>query len=244
MSPRIIPCLLLDGRNLVKTNGFTRPRYIGDPMNAVRVFSEKGADELMLLDIGATARGSIDILYLEKLTAECRTPLSYGGGITSLDDIAAVVRCGVEKVVLRTAALRDPSFVHRAADTFGNSTISVCVDYRESAGTRKLLTCGQKTAHIDPLHWATQAAARGAGEIIFQAADRDGRRTGYDTELLQKACSVLNVPVVALGGARTINDLEGLAQLAPVSGMAAGSLFLFNGRHDAVILSYTNNIHV
>ncbi|MBF0253985.1 MAG: imidazole glycerol phosphate synthase subunit HisF [Candidatus Omnitrophica bacterium] len=241
MNPRrVIPCLLLGEEGLVKTVRFKSPKYVGDPLNAVRIFNEKEADELILLDITATVRSKPPRFELiREVSGECFMPLAYGGGIRSLADMEKIFKCGVEKVVLNTIALEKPELVREAARRFGSQSIVVCVDYRRNFWNRSNARTrhGSRRVNMSELEAVRQLAAEGAGEIILQSVDRDGTRTGYDLERIREVSDSVGVPVVALGGAGSAEDLD-RALKSGASAAAAGSLFVLHGKHRAVLISY------
>jgi len=229
---------------LVKTQGFKDPKYVGDPINAVRIFNEKEADELMVLDIDASVNGTEpDFELIAKLAAECRMPLCYGGGVTTAEQAARIVDLGVEKVAVSTAAIVDPSLLTRIAAAVGRQSVVAVLDVRKRSGLfakgYELVTHNAKKAHkLDPLTVAAELQAAGAGEIVINSVDRDGVMQGYDLELASHVKRVLNVPVTFLGGAGSLADLGELIQRLGVVGAAAGSLFVFKGKYRAVLINY------
>lgn len=238
MRPRLIPVLLLDrDRRIVKTVRFGKRTYIGDPFNIVRLFNEKEVDEICMLDIDVTRDGrTIDTGFLTELAAECFMPLSYGGGIAAGAPVDALARAGVEKFVVGTAA-PNHSFVRSLADTFGSQAIVGCVDYRNDESPTAFATGGTVSLNRDPLDHARALQDAGAGEIILQSIDRDGIRQGMDLDLIARVSSAVGVPLVALGGAGDVSDLEA-ALAAGASAAASGSVFSFIGRLRAVLINY------
>jgi cyclase len=240
MIPRVIPVLLLSEGGLVKTVRFRDPRYVGDPINAVRIFNEKQTDELLLLDIDATRHGKgPDYGAIEEIASEAFMPVGYGGGIRDLKMATRLIQLGVEKVVVNTAALEDPDGVSRIADHLGSSTIVLSIDAVPSrAGTWEVVTrSGTQRTGLDVRAQAEAAQALGAGELIVTAVERDGTMQGYDLSLIRAVASVVDIPVVASGGAASLDDLA-RGVLAGAAAVAAGSLFVFHGRHRAVLLTY------
>ena len=238
--PRVIPCLLIDGLGLVKTTKFKDRTYLGDPVNTVRIFNDKGADELTLLDINASPRAAgpqFDLLA--EIASEAFMPLAYGGGVTSVDEIRRILALGFEKVVLNTVAATNPNFIDEAARVFGRSTIVVSIDVnRPRFGDPEVRTMsGARKVGIAPVDYAVNMAQRGAGEILLTSIDRDGTQKGYDLDLVRAVSAAVNVPVVSCGGAGSVADL-GNAVGAGASAAAAGSLFVFSGRHRAVLITY------
>ena len=241
---RIIPCLLVHKGGLVKTQGFKDPKYVGDPINAVRIFNEKGADELMVLDIDATVnKVAPDFALIAKLAAECRMPLCYGGGVTTADQAARIVDMGVEKVAVSAAAIANPSLLTQMADAVGRQSVVAVIDVRKRTG---LLAKGyevrthncQISFKVEPLTLAMQLQQAGAGEIVVNAIDRDGQMQGYDLELAEQFKQKLNVPLTFLGGAGSLDHLSDLISKLGLVGAAAGSLFVFKGKYRAVLINY------
>jgi cyclase len=240
LGPRVIPVLLLGADGLVKTVRFGSPRYVGDPINAVRIFNEKEVDELILLDLEATPGGRpprFDLI--EEVAQECFMPLCYGGGVRSLEDMQTLVTRGVEKVAVTTAAVEDPALVTAAAERFGSSSVVVGIDVKRGWLRRPTVWThgGRRNTGHDPVAWAVEMEKRGAGEILLNSVDRDGTMSGYDSALIKAVAEAVGVPVIACGGASTVEDLLGVLSLG-ASAAAAGSLFVFQGKHRAVLISY------
>jgi cyclase len=232
--------LLLTRDGLVKTTRFSRPTYVGDPLNAVRIFNEKEVDELVVLDIEATLedRGPRFELVAQ-IAQECFMPLCYGGGVRSLADIDRLVALGVEKVALNTALVGCPGLLQTAARQFGSSTLVASLDVRRPRWRKPTIVsnAGRRDANRDPSTFARQVEGEGAGEILLNSIDRDGTMSGYDLDLVRAVSHSVSIPVVACGGAASTSSLlEALA--AGASAAAAGSLFVFHGRHRAVLINY------
>jgi cyclase len=244
LRPRIIPCLLVHQGGLVKTEAFKNPKYVGDPINAVRIFNEKEADELMVLDIDATAKkAEPDFGLIGKLAAECRMPLCYGGGVTTAEQAARIVDMGVEKVAVSAAAINNPSLLTVMAAAVGRQSVVAVLDVRKRSGlfakSYELCTHNGKTTHKqDPLALAMQLQDAGAGEIVVNSVDRDGQMQGYDLELALQFKQALKVPITFLGGAGSLEHLGELISKLGVVGAAAGSLFVFKGKYRAVLINY------
>lgn len=241
VSVRVIPCLLLRGQGLYKTVRFSRPQYLGDPINIVKLFNDKEVDELIFLDIAATREGrSPPFELLSTITSECFMPLCYGGGVNSIKDMRALYKLGMEKVSLNTAAVGQPSLLTEAAEEFGSQSVVVSIDVRKRMlGRYEVYTHGgTKGTRLDPMTVAVDAESRGAGEILLTAIDRDGTMQGYDVELVRRVSSAVNVPVVACGGAGNVHHLREAVRLGGASAAAAGSIFVFQGPHRAVLISY------
>ena len=244
LRPRIIPCLLVHQGGLVKTQAFKDPKYVGDPINAVRIFNEKEADELMVLDIDATAKKvEPDFNLIAKLAAECRMPLCYGGGVTTAEHVARIVDMGVEKVAVSAAAINNPSLLTEMAAAVGCQSVVAVLDVRKRSGLfakgYEVCTHNGKTIHKqDPVALAKQLQDAGAGEIVVNSVDRDGQMQGYDLELAMQIKQALKVPVTFLGGAGSLEHLGELVSRLGVVGAAAGSLFVFKGKYRAVLINY------
>jgi cyclase len=240
LNPRVIPCLLLDGEGLVKTERFARPKYVGDPINAIRIFNEKEVDELMLLDIGASRRGrGPNFALIEQVAGECFMPLCYGGGIRDAADARQLLAAGVEKVALQSAFFERPEVVREIADHAGSQAVVVSIDVEDDRrGQRRLRRPGRGTSPFASWEEAvTQAAALGAGEIMLTNADRDGTLGGLDLDLIREGSALVEVPLIAAGGANSLENI-GAAVSAGASAVAAGAFFVFYGPHRAVLITY------
>ena len=238
---RVIPCLLWKNGGLVKTVKFKNPTYVGDATNAIRIFNEKEVDELILLDIDASKKGSPpNVDLIKQIASECFMPLCYGGAVTTLEQIREVLFAGVEKVSINTKAVEDPSFIRKAAETYGSSTIVVCIDYKKSFLKGNIVTSkgGTVNSRYDPMDFAQLMEEMGAGEAVLNSIDRDGTMNGYDYELLNKIAEKLSIPVIALGGAGNMGHVAEVVRRTKVSAVAAGSMFVFQGPHKAVLISY------
>lgn len=238
--PRVLPCLTLRSEGLVKTARFGDPRYIGDPRNAVRIFNEKEVDELVLLDIFATVenRGP-QLALIREIVTEAFMPVAYGGGIRNIEDVRAIFKCGVEKVVLGKQAFTSPSLVIEVARQFGSQSLVVCVDVKKNLfGSYVVMVGGgRQSTKQDPVSYALNAEKLGAGEILLNSIDRDGTMEGYDLALINAVSGAVGIPVIACGGAGKAEDF-GAAVREGASAVAAGSLFVYHGRHRAVLISY------
>jgi cyclase len=238
---RIIPCLLVKDKGLVKTTRFSDPKYVGDPINAVRIFNEKEVDEVIVLDISASARNAEpDYVMIEHLAAECRMPFCYGGGVRTIDQVQRIIRLGVEKVAISAAALTDRALVPGAAAQVGSQSIVVVLDVRKVANDRHEIFThnGTRPTGLDPLTFASQLEAEGVGEIVINSIDNDGVMKGYDLELADRVRAVTTVPLTLLGGAGSLEDIKRLIARFGIIGAAAGSLFVFKGVYRAVLINY------
>jgi len=239
--PRVIPVLLLQGTALVKTRRFGAPVYLGDPINAVRIFNDLKADELVFLDIMASKNGRmVSLDFVRKVGEESNMPFSVGGGIRTVDDIRGVMGAGAEKVVLNTHAALNPSLVEAAANAFGSSTIVVCIDVKKDilGRWRTWILGGTKSTGHSPEEYARLMEQQGAGEIIVQSIARDGVMEGYDLNLIRRIADSISVPVIALGGAGSPEHLRQGYLEGHATGLAAGSLFVFQGPKRGVLINY------
>lgn len=238
---RIIPCLLLKNSGLVKTQKFKNPKYLGDPINIVRIFNDKEVDELLFLDICATKDSkSINYDMIFDIASECFMPLSYGGGIKSIEEIRKLLRIGVEKVAINSSTINNPNLVIEAAKIFGSSTIIASIDVKKNfLGKYEVyINGGSINTKIDPVIHAKKMQDLGAGEILINSIDRDGTMNGYDVKLIEMVSNAVNTPVIACGGAGNIQDLKDAVKIGKASAVAAGSMFVFQGPHKAVLISY------
>lgn len=246
LRPRIIPCLLVHDGGLVKTVNFKDPKYVGDPINAVKIFNEKSADELIVLDIDATVDNKEpDYKMIANLAAECRMPLCYGGGIKTPEQAKKIIGLGVEKIALSAAAVQTPDIISAIADEIGRQSVVVVIDIRKKTGLfskgYKVCTRNDSVQHnLDPIEFATKMQEMGAGEIVINSVDQDGKMTGYDYDYAVKLRKALSIPLTILGGAGSLNDLETLISKCGIIGAAAGSLFVFKGPYRAVLINYPN----
>jgi imidazole glycerol-phosphate synthase subunit HisF len=239
---RVIPCLLLRDGGLVKTLKFGKPKYVGDPVNAIRIFNEKEVDELMVLDITASREGrEPDFTLIERFAGECFMPLCYGGGVRTVEQARRLFSIGVEKICLQTAVIDDCALISEIASRFGNQSVIASIDVRKDIfGRRRLYASSAGKAH--PLPWQEQlrrVVAAGAGEVVLNSVDRDGVMQGMDLELIREASAAIGVPLIAVGGAGSLEDIRA-ATAAGASAVAAGAFFVFHGPHRAVLITYPN----
>jgi len=239
--PRIIPVLLLNEGHLVKSRGFKDYRYIGDPINAVRIFNDFNADELVFLDVSATKNSrAISLEMVRSIGEEANMPFCVGGGIRELSQIRQIISSGAEKVIIGTYAVMNPEFIRQASDEFGTSTITVCIDVKKKLfGKRQVWTTnGTRPSGLDPLQFAQLMESKGAGELIIQSIENDGMMKGYDLELVKTISENVAIPTIAMGGAGSLNDLRKAYKEAFASGLAAGSLFVYYGEKKGVLINY------
>jgi imidazole glycerol-phosphate synthase subunit HisF len=244
LRPRIIPCLLKKQDGLVKTVRFADPKYVGDPINAVRIFNEKAVDELIFLDIDATATGALpNVDLIRNVAAECRMPLCYGGGIKSVDVAARIIKLGVEKIAVSSLALDDPDTVRSMAVHLGSQSVVVVLDVKRNPrnGSYEVWTRnGTINTFRDVVDCAKAMEALGVGEITINSIDNEGTMQGYDLPLVRAVRDAVTLPMTALGGAGKLADIESLINEFGIIGAAAGSLFVFKGVYRAVLINYPN----
>lgn len=240
--PRVIPCLLLRGHGLVKTKKFKDAVYVGDPVNAVRIFSEKEADELTILDIDASKEGrEPNYELIEEIAGECLMPIGYGGGISTFAQVRRLIRSGVEKVVINsTAALGDMRVITESAASFGSQAVVGCIDVRHALlkGYRIMAKSGTVETSLKIEDHCQALVTAGAGEIFVNNIDGDGTMGGFDVKLIKRVADCVDVPVVACGGAGTIQHLSQAIREGGASAVSAGSMFVFHGKHRAVLINY------
>ena len=238
--PRVIPCLLLRRGGLVKTIGFSDPAYVGDPINAVRIFNEKEVDELVLLDIEASRTGA-EPRYdeIQEIVSEAFMPIAYGGGVRNIEQARRLVALGVEKIVVNSAALHEPQLIRALAERLGSSSTVVSINVKKDWRGRFRVydSARSETTKHDLLEHARRCVAEGAGELFLNDVARDGTGKGYDLELIQRVVQAVDVPVIACGGAGTLDHFTE-AVAAGASAVAAGSMFVYMGRHRAVMINY------
>jgi cyclase len=241
LRPRIIPCLTISQGKLVKTVRFKNPKYIGDPINAIKIFNDKEVDELVVLDIHASKNGTPpNFELIEEFCSECFMPLAYGGGITEMSQIEKLIRMGVEKVILQSAAHRNPQLVRDAVKKFGSQSISCVVDYQKKwykKGSEAVVLSGSVNVGRSPLDQALMLESLGVGELILQDIDREGTFTGYDLDQIELISGKLSIPLIALGGASSMNDM-GNALRSGASAASAASFFIMHPVHRAVLITY------
>jgi cyclase len=233
--------LLLKNKGLVKTVQFQNPTYVGDPINAVRIFNDKEVDELIFLDTTASIeRRPPSFEFISKITGECFMPLSYGGGIRKLEDIKTILSLGVEKICVNSYAVENPAFIQAAADIAGSSSVVAVLDVKKNArGTYEVFThSGTRPTGLDPAQFAVEMERRGAGELFLNSIDRDGIMQGYDIPLIQQVSEAVSIPVIACGGAGKVSDLAQAVHEGRASAVAAGSMFVFHGKHRAVLINF------
>lgn len=239
--PRIIPTLLIEDKGLVKTINFSKSRYLGDPINAVKIFNDKGVDELCILDIKATLEGrGPDFEYLQDIASEAFVPLSYGGGITSIEEIKKLFYIGYEKIIINTEFIKNPELVREASKFAGSQSIVVSIDVKtEFLGRRNCyIKSGTEKIKRNPIELAKIAEECGAGEILLNSISKDGIMNGFDLELIRKVSESVSIPVIACGGAKDINDLKLAFKDGKADAVAAGSMFVYYGKQKAVLINY------
>jgi imidazole glycerol-phosphate synthase subunit HisF len=238
---RVIPVLLLKNSGLYKSVKFKDPKYVGDPINAIKIFNEKEVDELVLLDINATLENKEPQYELIKsIASECFMPLCYGGGISRIDQIEKLLSLGVEKVCINSNAIKNPAFISEASKIFGSSTIVVSIDVKKNIWGKYHIysQSGKINTGLDPVKFAVEMEENGVGELMINSIDKDGTMLGYDTEIIKKVSTSVSVPVIAMGGAGEFSHLAKAITEGHASAVAAGSFFVFHGKHRAVLITY------
>lgn len=237
---RVIPALLLRNNGLVKTTRFKDPKYVGDPINAIRIFNEKEVDELMLLDITASKENrEPNFEMIEQIAGECFMPLAYGGGVRTVEQAQSIFALGVEKICLQTSALENPGLVTELAQRFGSQSVMVSVDVKRNWMGKPQLYSSAKASSLgsDWIERTQQLVKAGAGEVLLNAVDKDGTLQGPDLELIKQLSQAINVPLIALGGVGSMGDIKAAVN-AGASAVAAGAFFVYHGPHRAVLITY------
>lgn len=245
LRPRIIPSLLLHKKGLVKTVNFESPKYVGDPINAVRIFNEKEVDELAFFDIDATVLNTEpDYVLIEKLANQSRMPLCYGGGVKTVEQAQKIFGLGIEKIALSSAVIQNPQLATQIANRVGSQSVVVVLDIKKKLlnGYEVYTHNGKKSTGINPIKFAQEMEQYGAGEIILNSIDHDGLMKGYDLNLIDKIAEKISIPMTVLGGAGSFSDIEKVINKHGVIGVAAGSLFVFKGPYKAVLINYPTQL--
>jgi imidazole glycerol-phosphate synthase subunit HisF len=241
LRPRIIPCLLVSNGGLVKTRRFQAPKYVGDPINAVKIFNEKQVDELCIFDIGAWRATAPDFALLQKVAVESRMPLCYGGGVVSAEQAQRIVNVGYEKVSLSSAAIRSPRLVSEVAAAIGSQSAVVTLDVAKDSGSGRhdvYVENGRKRLPNDLFELCDAVVAAGAGELVINSIDREGEMQGYDIELAKRLTARIRIPMTFMGGAGNVQHMRELIEEVGVVGAGAGTMFVFKGPFRAVLISY------
>jgi cyclase len=241
LRPRIIPSLLIQDNGLVKTVNFKSPKYVGDPINAVRIFNEKEVDELAIFDIDATAKGlEPNYSLIERIANQSRMPLCYGGGVKTVEQAQRIFGLGIEKIALSSAVLQNPQLITQIAERVGSQSVIVVLDVKKKlfGGYEVYTHNGKKSTGINPFKFAEEAQKLGAGEIIINSIDQDGMMKGYDLGLIDKVREKISLPLTVLGGAGSLSDIKQVIDKHGIIGVAAGSLFVFKGVYKAVLINY------
>jgi cyclase len=241
LQTRVIPILLLRNKGLVKTVKFKDAKYVGDPLNAIKIFNEKEVDELIFLDIDASKDGrEPDYALIEDFASECFMPVCYGGGVTKVEQIQKIFKLGIEKVSINLSVLGDFELIKKASEKFGSQSIVVTVDVKKSF-TGRYHVYNHKKAKIEKKlleQYLVEIEKAGAGEILINSVDRDGTLSGYDIKLMKSIVDIVSIPVIACGGAGSLDDFKKVKDEANISAVAAGSFFVFHGKHKAVLITY------
>tara|TARA_B110000438_G_scaffold302160_1_gene359009 strand:+ start:382 stop:1185 length:804 start_codon:yes stop_codon:yes gene_type:complete len=244
LNPRIIPCLLIKNKGLVKTVKFLDSKYVGDPLNAVKIFNEKSVDELIVLDIDATVQNrEPDFKMIGHLAAECCMPLCYGGGIKTPEQALRIFALGVEKIALSSAVIENPNIISKIGKSVGTQSVIIVLDVKKKkfSNDYDLYTHnGKKKTGLNVLDFAKKVEELGCGEIIINSIDEDGVMEGYDTNIINIIRDEVSIPITVLGGAGSLNDIGQMINRHGIIGVAAGSLFVFKGKYKAVLINYPN----
>lgn len=241
LRPRIIPSLLIQDNGLVKTVNFKNPKYVGDPINAVRIFNEKEVDELSIFDIDATAKGlEPNYSLIERIANQSRMPLCYGGGVKTVEQAQRIFGLGIEKIALSSAVVQNPQLITEIAERVGSQSVIVVLDVKKKlfGGYEVYTHNGKKSTGINPFKFAEEAQRLGAGEIVINSIDQDGVMKGYDMGLIDKVREQISLPLTVLGGAGSLSDIKQVIDKHGIIGVAAGSLFVFKGVYKAVLINY------
>jgi cyclase len=245
LRPRIIPSLLIQDNGLVKTVNFKNPKYVGDPINAVRIFNEKEVDELAIFDIDATVKDNEpNYSLIERLASQSMMPLCYGGGVKTVEQAQRIFSLGIEKIALSSSVLQNPELITAISERVGSQSVIVVLDVKKKLlGSYEVYTHnGKKATGINPIKFAEEAQELGAGEIVINSIDKDGVMKGYDLDLIAKVREKITLPMTVLGGAGSLEDIEKVIGIHGVIGVAAGSLFVFKGPYKAVLINYPNQL--
>ncbi|WP_313304606.1 AglZ/HisF2 family acetamidino modification protein [Empedobacter sp.] len=243
LRPRIIPSLLIQENGLVKTVNFKNPKYVGDPINAVRIFNEKEVDELAIFDIDATVKGlEPNYSLIERIANQSRMPLCYGGGVKTVEQAQKIFGLGIEKIALSSSVLNNPKLITQIADRVGAQSVIVVLDVKKKlfGGYEVYTHNGKKSTGINPFKFIEEAQKLGAGEIVINSIDQDGVMKGFDMTLIEKSRERTSLPMTVLGGAGTLEDIKKVIEKHKIIGVAAGSLFVFKGKYKAVLINYPN----
>lgn len=241
LRPRIIPSLLIQDSGLVKTVNFKNPKYVGDPINAVKIFNEKEVDELAIFDIDATSKGlEPNYSLIERIANQSRMPLCYGGGVKTVEQAQKIFGLGIEKIALSSGVLQNQDLITKIADRVGAQSVIVVLDVKKKllGGYEVFTHNGKKSTGINPFKFIEQAQELGAGEIVINSIDQDGVMKGYDMTLIEKARDRTSLPMTVLGGAGSLEDIKKVIDKHKIIGVAAGSLFVFKGKYKAVLINY------
>tara|TARA_B100000579_G_scaffold435117_1_gene457593 strand:- start:1014 stop:1796 length:783 start_codon:yes stop_codon:yes gene_type:complete len=246
LNPRIIPCLLIENKGLVKTVQFSSPKYVGDPLNAVKIFNEKSVDELIVLDIQSTTKNrEPNYKMIANIALECRMPLCYGGGIKTKKQALKIFKLGVEKIAISSAAIDNPKIISEIANIVGNQSVVIVIDVKKRSYSDKyeiFTHNGRKKSSRDPIDFAKQAEQLGCGELVINSIENDGLMNGYDRKIINKIRNAISIPMTVLGGAGKLDDIGKIIKEHGIIGVAAGSLFVFKGKYKAVLINYPNEI--
>jgi cyclase len=242
--PRVIPCLLLQNLGLVKTVNFKNPRYIGDPINAVRIFNDLKADELVFLDISATKnKTKPNFNLIAKIGDQCNMPFAVGGGVRNIEDAKNIVNAGAEKIVVNSIAYENPDFVSLLADKFGSQSVVVSIDVKKKllGKYEVVIQNGTKSTGFSPVDYAKLMESKGAGEVMLTSVNNEGLMKGFDNKLIKEVSENISIPLIANGGAGNVNHLAEAINLGKASAVSAGSIFVYHGPMNGILINFPTN---
>ena len=245
LNKRIIPCLQLLGDSLVKKIKFNKHSYVGDPVNTVRIFNELEVDELCFLDISASTEGrKPNLKILKEIANECFMPLSYGGGVDSIQSAHEILSIGFEKIILNTSAHQNPNLIGEIAKQFGSQSVVISIDLKKNIfGKYTMYTnCGKIKKQTDPVEWSKNVEKLGAGELLITSIDREGTWQGYDLEILKEISDSVNIPVIANGGAGKVDHIVDVFDNTKVTGVAVGSMFVYQAKGLGVLVNFPDKL--
>lgn len=246
LNSRITPCLLIDNDELYKTVNFKSPKYVGDPLNAVRIFNEKEVDELVVLDITSTQKNKEpDWNLISHISRECRMPLCYGGGVNTIEHVEKLVSLGVEKVAIGYAAFINPEMIRQAINRVGRQSVVGILDVKKNRLKRNyeaFVFRGNKKTNMNHIEYSNYLINLGVGEILLQNIDLDGTMKGFDKKLIKDIYENIEIPLTVLGGASSLEDIKTLVNQFKIIGIAAGSIFIFKGKYKAVLINYPDHL--
>lgn len=243
---RVIPTLLISNNGLVKGKKFKNHQYVGDPINAVKIFNDKEVDELAIIDISNTKqKKQPNFKQIAEIASEAFMPLSYGGGVSNIEQVDQILYSGVEKIILNSSAVFYPDLITQISSKYGNQSVIISVDIRKDIFGRSFVytNCGEKNTKKNPLEFIKECENRGAGEILLTSINNEGTYSGYDLASIKSICETISIPIIANGGASCVSDMKD-AILSGASAVAAGNMFIFRRPHNAVLINYLDKSEI